>query len=201
MKLTPKQVSAFWRQLSATSVSLGLVGKDVHAWRKRIILEECKVDSLTLVDRGAGYARLMRRLCEESEDYEAACYWMLDSERRLAVMAEREATQIWQIQGRSADAVSYVSGVLQQAGIQIINCDNTWWFDCDINRLRDVCCMLDTHRRRLLRASGWRGIRIDGSPLGFSLDRVYTLHDGGCVTYYDDPDQQAMHIRYKRSVA
>ena len=183
--MTQAQLKRFWRAVHRAASMLGLVGGEaVDGYRRTVMLEEAGVRHAREVDPVDGYDRVMYRLAVDAGDWAAATRFATGGERRMAHLVEQCARQVIELgvvlQGdpylgggdppdkARAYAVSYIVGCLEQADMPIAAKAGEWWLDISGSMSFSVFRMLDTHRRRLLRALGWHG------PLAFDADASWS---------------------------
>jgi len=181
--LTQKQANAFWRAFWRACSELRLSGKaETEPYRKRVLKEECGVDHMADVSRTTGYERLMIRLLTDANDYEAAARYTIGDDRRMAKMVEACAGQLMQIMGSfETMADTYIIGILKRAGRPVRNGGTHYWMDIPDTLLYSVFQMLDTHRRRLLKAASFPG------SLAFSVNAAYLRSPAGAITACSSP--------------
>ena len=171
--LTGPQIAAYWRALHAATTNLGIFDRaDVDAYRKRVMREECEVDSVKKLNRTGDFDKVMARFAEDAGDYQRATQFAVGDERRLATIVRICCEQVMQLTDHPAGSTAardYIAGVIVRAHILCGNpLDPGYWLDLGRDSLQAVFSMLDTHRRRLLRRSGVT------TPGGFDPSLVYT---------------------------
>ena len=200
MNITPRQRGAFFILLDKAMDMQALPREQWEAFRRGLILRACPRSGglLRNVGSGAEFDRLMLETAIEAGDVEAAGRFGTAESRRLAALAEAQAEQIAQIAAPEAQAQAapeaYLRGILKQAGWVWALPGQTmpqgqrgaWWLDLTAEHLRRLLCMLDTHRRRLLRRvpkARRRALAADGSersamPMGFDRKARYVWQGG-----------------------
>lgn len=159
--LTKAQIAAYWRAASAAARA---VGEPMEDYRKRIMREECGVESMRFLNRTSDFDKIMHRFALDAEDYDAAMKYTGGDDRRLAKIVEDCAVQVLMLAGNPADPGLYVKGILQQSlilakvSVSLFSGITGIELDIDSASIRKVFQMLDTHRRRLLRRAGYSGI-------------------------------------------
>jgi len=190
MKLSKRQVAAFWRLWSrAERESLPATASRAErdTLRRSVMIRACGKASLKDISPTNDFDRLMYEVATMSGDYQQMIYWCQAKERRTAHMIGECARQIGEIAG-DPKGWEYCRAIFVQAGLPD-RCE-----DIPDHLLFAVFQMLDTHRRRLLRRDhGWRGERA-GQPLGFNPSRVY-IRQGSTVAYADPPPVTANQPR------
>ena len=182
--LTKPQLAAYWRAAAAAARN---IGEPVDTYRKRVMSEECGVESVKALNRTGDFDKVMLRFSVDAEDYGAAGKFATAGAERLSRLVCICASQIMQLKGApegSTSAAEYLAGVIQQAHIPCGTDTSGIWLDCPQDTLMALFHILDTHRRRLLRqhVSQSSARRF----LGFDDDLVYLpLPDGGIRLNYD----------------
>ena len=185
--LTKPQTALFWRtfQKACTAQQLG-TSADRDVYRKTVMREECGVEHMSELGRTAGFDKVMLRLNLDAGDYQAAARFESGRERRMAHLVEVCAMQLMQLQGLAeSEALAYVLGVIRQARFNCRLDGGVWWLDLIEEQLAALFDMLDTHRRRCLKAAGWD----DG--LKFSANVKYTRLSDGRVELIRIPIDEA----------
>lgn len=182
MLLSKPQQAAFWRAWQRALFECMPCGTraEQDTLRRDTLHGACGVRSLKQVGQGRPYAKLMLTVCRMAGDYDRAAYWAVDAERNAAWRIEDCARQIGEIAGVPR-GWEYCRGVFAQARLP------DQWEDIPDADLESVFRMLDTHRRRLLRREGWRGLRADpgGQPLGYAAHRRYIRLANGTLVCAD----------------
>ena len=184
--ITRPQMAAYWRAASAAARE---IGEPVDAYRKRIMKELCGVDSVKKLNRTTDYDAVMRRFAADAGDYAAAARYAVSDSRRMAFLVRACARQVLQLNGCHAGdagaARNYLAGVVGRSRLLCGGDPRSLSFGLDMDPcgLRAVFCMLDVHRRRLLRR-----ICPTGSDAFFGFDPAATYapkDGGGVVITYD----------------
>ncbi|MBR3086325.1 MAG: hypothetical protein IKH04_07975 [Kiritimatiellae bacterium] len=190
--MTKAQLKPYWRAVGRAASALGLVGREaVEKYRHEVMMEEAGAEHARDVDSADGFDRVMYRLAVDAGDWGAAARFASGEERRMAHLVEQCARQVIELKqceatpdmvfateaiDSRAAALSYVVGVMRQAGYPVYSQANgDWWLDITGGMAFQVFRMLDTHRRRLLRRLGWSG------PLSFDADASWHL-DGAMLS-------------------
>ena len=181
--LTKPQLAAYWRAASAAARE---VGEAPEAYRKRIMREECDVESVKALNRTSDFDKVMARFAVDVGDYTAAGHYATSDARRLAVLVRVCCAQVMQLKGEpegSTAAADYLAGIVRQARLPCGATDGRFWLDCPPDSLLALFQMLDTHRRRLMRSMA------EPSSLrrfmGFDPDIVYKPLASGIQIIYD----------------
>ena len=164
--LTPKQKAVFWRAFAAAKMVVQ--PQDADAWRHKILMEETGKMSLLDIDRRGEFEAVMRRLWSEAGNWEEAVRYTVGDERRAAFMIKVAAAQVLQLvdADTTTDPAAYVAGILRQSHLvtNAVAERGDFWMDVPLANALLVFQMLDTHRRRLLRATGHDGRTAAFSP-------------------------------------
>ena len=199
--LTPAQRAAFFRALQAASAELGhATAAEREAYRKAVMREETGKAHLAQLSRTADFDACMRRFAADAGDYEAAARFGVADAARKAALVRICCAQVMQLKGCAAgttEAAEYLAGIVEQARVPCGRDirDSSFWMDCAPDNLRTLFQILDTHRRRLLRAM------FDGRTargfLAFDPTVVYQpLPTGGVRLSYDARAYDTLtHIR------
>lgn len=184
--MTKAQLKPYWRAVGRAASALGLVGKEaVEKYRHEVMMEEIGVEHARDVDPAAGFDRVMYRLAVDAGDWSAAARYATGEERRMAHLVEQCARQVIELKAIEEEplfvnetdearshAVEYIVGVIKQAGFIVSRTPaGDWWADISADQAFQVFRMLDTHRRRILKRSGWH-------PLSFDPTATWSL--AGC---------------------
>lgn len=182
--LTKPQLAAYWRSAAAAAHNIGAA---LETYRKRVMREECGVDSVKALNRTGDFDKVMARFAADAGDYAAAGHYATADARRLAVLVRICCAQVMQLKGEpegSTAAADYLAGIVRQARLECGAADGCFWLDCPPDSLLALFQMLDTHRRRLL-----RGMAQPSSLrrfIGFDPDIVYLpLPEGGVRITFD----------------
>lgn len=192
MIITRNQQMLLFKTLSAACSAQGITSATAKdAYRKRIMQEETGLTSLKYVNRTNEYEAIMRRLAEDAGDYQLAVHFAVGSEHRYSYLAEVCCQQLRQITScHNDDTLSYVRGIIQQAGFKGQVKQGAWWYDLTESELYRLFSMLDTHRRRLLRKTDYR-------PLTFDPRIRYVILSTGYITIEPhDYSSAPMPIRF-----
>lgn len=181
--LTRPQLSAYWR---AATVAAREVGEPLETYRKRVMREECGVESVKALSRTGDFDKVMLRFAVDAGDYESAAKYAVGDSLRKAVLIRICCAQVMQLLGvtpGSSQALEYLAGIIRQANLEC-GYDTAFWMDCPPDSLTALFAMLDTHRRRLLRRL------CDSSSirrfLSFDPSVVYAVKpSGGISIVYD----------------
>ena len=181
--LTKPQLAAYWRAAAAAARN---IGEPIDTYRKRVMSEECGVESVKELNRTGDFDKVMARFAVDAGDYTAAGNYATSNARRLAVLVRVCCAQVMQLKGApdgSTAAADYLAGIVRQARLSCGTSEGCFWLDCPPDSLLALFQMLDTHRRRLLRSMA------DQSSLrrlmGFNPDVVYKPRQDGVTIIYD----------------
>jgi len=179
MNLTKSQLARFWRLWSRAereALPASATKAERTELRRKTILQACGYESLTQVNRGAEYDRLMVATALLANDYEEAAHFSVGNERRLAKLMVECARQIGEIV-EEPHGWDYCRATLKQANLP------PHWEDVPEELLASVFAALDTHRRRLLR----REVAGDRGPLAFTPRRRYFRGPDDLLYHHDAP--------------
>lgn len=189
--MTKAQLKPYWRAVGRAASALGIVGKEaVEKYRHEVMMDEVGAEHAAEVDPADGFDRVMYRLALDAGDWSAAARFATGEERRMAHLVEQCARQVIELKqcdgfpdamfeteviNSHAEALSYIVGVMKQAGYPVYyqSCGD-WWLDISGSMAYQVFRMLDTHRRRILKRYGWH-------PLSFDADASWYL-DGDTLS-------------------
>lgn len=180
MQLTAAQQKLFWNVFTDAwknhAAANGLDPADrpaQDAYRHQLVFKATGQRSLKDVSRAVGFDRLMLETSRDAERFEVSAQVVMSQGRRTSDRCEDCLRQICEIEGRvgladTAARWGYVSRMCQHAFRQ---CS---WEDISEDELEKVFQMLDTHRRRLLKAGGWIGGKANPhEPLAYARGRRY----------------------------
>lgn len=196
--MTRAQLKPYWRAVGRAASALGFVGKEaVEKYRHAVMMEEVGVEHAAEVDPADGYDRVMYRLAVDAGDWSAAARFATGEERRMAHLVEQCARQVIElkqcedapavmfeteaIDARTA-ALSYVVGVMRQAGYPVYSQANgDWWLDISGSIAFQVFRMLDTHRRRILKRYGWKPLSFDADASWYLDGTILSVRHAGDI--------------------
>ena len=183
--ISQRQRQAFFRAHHAACVNLGYsTAEEREEYRKRVMREECGVEHIAQLGRTADFDKVMKRFASDAGDYETACRFAVGNEARKAVLIRICCAQVLQLKGCAAittAAADYLAGIVEQARVPCGRdmLDSSFWMDVSPESLLVLFQILDTHRRRLLRA--FFDGRTARAFLGFDPSIRYELLPGGGV--------------------
>lgn len=182
-RLTKAQYPKFFSMLRRAATNLGLdTPVAVEEYRHRVMREEAGCASVKELNRKADFDACIRRFAADAGEYMEAVEAGIQGERRKAYVVKVMALQIMQLKGGSeADARDYLGGIINQARIPCGVCttDDSFWMDVSPRSLQNLLQILDTYRRKLLKAS------FPNAPARFD-DTVRFEVDGPIRTRYAD---------------
>ena len=196
--LTKPQFAAYWRAATAAARE---VGEPLETYRKRVMREECGVESVKALSRTGDFDKVMLRFSVDAGDYESAAKYAVGDSLRKAVLIRICCAQVMQLLGvtyGSSQALEYLAGIIRQANLEC-GYDTAFWMDCPPDSLTALFAMLDTHRRRLLKK-----LFDDDSAhgfLGFDPSVVYAVKPSGGVSMvfnkeaYSDLNSIRLNVR------
>lgn len=181
--VTRAQYPKFFSMLRRAAMNLGLdTPQDVEEYRRKVLREEAGCESIKQLNRKADFDACIRRFSVDAGDYIQAIEIGLQDARRKAYVVKVMSLQIMQLKGGSeADARDYLGGIINQARIPCGVCttDNSFWMDVSPHSLQNLVQILDTYRRKLLKAN------FPAFPMKFD-DTVRYEVDGYIRTRYTD---------------
>ena len=175
--LTGEQRRKFFSMCGAAARNLGLSGREaVEEYRHRVMREEAGCASMAELGRTGDFDACVRRFAADAGDYLGAIDAELMETKRLAFVVKVMCCQVMQLKGGDErGARNYLEGILAQARVPCgtYAADETFWMDVAPSTLRRLLQILDTHRRRLLRAA------FPDAPMAFDATVRYEV--GGAV--------------------
>lgn len=168
--MTPRQMKSYRELVARAARELGLSGAEqIEAYRKRVLMDETGKSSSRDVGRTREYEALMLRHAADAGDWRLAETFTVGDAKRMAAMIHDSVRQIGELAGLpDLDRLGYVCGILKQAGLYrgavCARLGADWWEDYPFASAKMVFCILDTHRRRLVRRLASRtGTRYSAS--------------------------------------
>lgn len=165
-KITARQRNAFWAAFAAATAALGLVGAEKADYRHAVMREEAGCEHLGDLGRTHDFERVMYRLCCDAQDFDRALRYAVCDERRMGFLVKVCCIQLMQLKGADeAEARRYLGGLLDQARVPngVNTDDDSYWMDLSFRAALKVFQMLDTHRRRLLKAASFKATTFSAS--------------------------------------
>ncbi len=155
--ITDKQKSVYWVAFKAACFNLGLIGREEKdAYRHRAMRETCGKESINDLSTTHDFEAVVHRFFVDAGDFEQAAKFAVSDEHRMAYLIKVECCQIMQLKGGSeSDARNYIEGIIKQARINygVSPSDNSFWMDVSPRSLQNLLQILDTYRRKLLKAN------------------------------------------------
>ena len=155
--VTRAQYPKFFTLLRKAALNLGLdTPKEVEEYRHQVMREEAGCDSIKQLNRKADFDACIKRFAADAGEYLEAIEIGLQETKRLSYVVKVMSVQIMQLKGGSeADARNYLEGLINQARIPCGVCttDNSFWMDVSPHSLQNLLQILDTYRRKLLKAN------------------------------------------------
>lgn len=159
--LTPLQRRTFFRALRPAAVECG---EKPEEYRKRVLMEELGVESLSEVSRGSGFDRIMTRVCNDSGDYATALRYSMGTFSRLKMLIVSAAKRIVAAKPDWHGTVwNYISGVMHNSGM-VKDCEtrdlavrlesDSGWMDFTEDQLKRLLMMLNAQVHRNQRKVG-----------------------------------------------
>ena len=175
--VTKAQYPLFFSKLRRAAFNLGLdTPQEVEEYRRRVMREEAGCASIKEMNNKADFDACIKRFSVDSGDYLNAIEIGLQEMRRKAYVVKVMSIQIMQLKGGSeSDARNYLEGLINQARVScgINTSDNSFWMDVSPTSLQHLLQILDTYRRKLLKAN------FPGSPVKF--DDTVRYQVDGCI--------------------
>lgn len=181
MNLTPAQAMKFWRLFARASAAAGIESRNLDAWRHELTLQATGKQSIREINNGRDYEELMLALAQHTQDDGEIGYWSGALERRARWHIGEVLRQLSEIEGEPYEW-NYARAIYRQSDLPLA-IESTPAF-----HLWKVLDMLDTARRRSLKAAGWR------SGMKYNPSLHYRRHPAGNVTVLrpgDHADQVA----------
>ena len=179
--VTRAQYPKFFSMLRKAALNLGLdTPLEVENYRHQVLREEAGCESIKQLNRKADFDACIRRFSVDAGDYVQAVEIGLQEARRKAYVVKVMSVQIMQLKGGSEnDARDYLEGIINQARVPCGVCtsDNSFWMDVSPHSLQHLLQILDTYRRKLLKA------HFPACPMKFD-DTVRYEVDGPIRTRY-----------------
>ena len=181
--ITRAQRTKFFSMCRAAARNLGLsTTQEIEDYRRRVMLEEAFCDSVKHLGRKGDFDSCIRRFAADAGDSAAAVGIGIQDTARKAYVVKVMSIQIMQLKGGTeADARTYLDGIINQARVPCGVCtdDNSFWMDVSPHSLQNLVQILDTYRRKLLKAN------FPAFPMKFD-DTVRYEVDGYIRTRYTD---------------
>jgi len=187
--VTRAQYPKFFTMLLKAALNLGLyTPQEVEEYRHRVMREEAGCDSIKQLNRKADFDACIKRFAADAGDYLEAIEIGLQETRRRAYVVKVMSVQIMQLKGGPEnDARNYLEGLINQARIPCGVCttDNRFWMDVSPSSLKNLLQILDTYRRKLLKANfPDYPVRFDDT-VRYEVDGcIKTRHTGIPSSYY-----------------
>ena len=173
--ITRAQYPKFFAMLRKAALNLGLdTPREVEEYRHQVMLEEAGCESIKQLNRKADFDACIARFATDAGEYLTAIEIGLMETKRRAYVVKVMSIQIMQLKGGSEiEARDYLEGLINQARIPCGVCtsDNSFWMDVSPTSLQHLLQILDTYRRKLLKAN------FPASPVKFD-DTVRYSVDG-----------------------
>lgn len=154
--VTRAQYPKFFSMCRKAAANLGLgTPQEVEDYRRRVMREEAGCESVKDLGRTGGFDACVRRFAADAGDWREAVEVGLMETKRLAYVVKVMCCQVMQLKGGDeAEARNYLEGIVAQARVPcgVYAADDTFWMDVTPATLRQLLQILDTHRRRLVKA-------------------------------------------------
>lgn len=175
--VTRAQYPKFFTMLRKAALNLGLdTPQEVEEYRHQVMQEEAGCASIKEMNCKRDFDACIKRFSADAGEYLDAIEIGLQETRRKAYVVKVMSIQIMQLKGGSeSDARNYLEGLINQARVScgINTSDNSFWMDVSPTSLQHLLQILDTYRRKLLKAN------FPGSPVKF--DDTVRYEVDGCI--------------------
>nr|AIF26393.1 hypothetical protein [uncultured bacterium fosmid pJB16B1] len=155
--VTRAQYPKFFTLLRKAALNLGLdTPQEVEEYRHQVMREEAGCESIKQLNRKADFDACIKRFAADAGDYIQAVEIGLQETKRRAYVVKVMSVQIMQLKGGSeSDARNYLEGLINQARVPcgVCSTDNSFWMDVSTRSLQNLLQILDTYRRKLLKAN------------------------------------------------
>jgi len=187
--VTRAQYPKFFSMLRKAALNLGLdTPKEVEEYRHQVMREEAGCESIKQLGRKADFDACIKRFAADAGDYLQAVEIGLQEAKRRAYVVKVMSVQIMQLKGGSeTDARNYLEGLINQARVPCGVCttDNSFWMDVSTRSLQNLLQILDTYRRKLLKANfPSLPVKFDDSVRYEVSGPIRTRYTGIPSTYY-----------------
>lgn len=156
-RLTKAQYPKFFSMLRKAALNLGLdTPQEVEDYRHQVMREEAGCESVKQLNRKADFDACIRRFASDAGEYLTAIEIGLQETKRRAYVVKVMSIQIMQLKGGTeADARDYLDGIINQAHVPcgVSTSDNSFWMDVSPRSLQHLLQILDTYRRKLIKAN------------------------------------------------
>ena len=205
--MTHRQRTLFFSLFADACEACGIFGAQAReAFRHELIVRTLPLSggSLRNVGKGRDYDKLMAELSRLAQRAEAAAHFATAQGRRMAYLIEAAARQVCELSrpGRVTPGqtpIVYILGLIKQAGwrFALHAQGGEWWLDLTADHEQKLFNMLDTHRRRLLRALPLEKVEEDGSKMriAFDADATYRFLGGRLVRVLGTTEPAVLHVR------
>lgn len=195
--VTRAQYPKFFSMLRKAALNLGLdTPQAVEEYRHQVMRDVAGCESIKQLNRKADFDACIARFATDAGEYLTAIEIGLQETKRRAYVVKVMAIQIMQLKGGSeSDARDYVDGIINQANVPCGVCtsDNSFWMDVSPRSLQNLLQILDTYRRKLLKAN------FPASPVKFD-DTVRYEVDGPIKTRYGVPRNYYSAIPFRVNI-
>lgn len=186
--MTHRQRTLFFNLFARACEAQGIYGSQAReTFRHELIARTLPLSggSLRNVGKGRDFDKLMAELSRLAQSAEASAHFATAEGRRWAYFIEAAARQVCELSAVRASMaeepsqppIAYIKGILVQAKWHwaLAARGGAWWLDLTLHHCEKLFQMLDTHRRRLLRAIPLEKSEADGTRMraGFDPDAAY----------------------------
>ena len=186
--MTNRQRTLFFGLFARACEAQGIYGEQArNAFRHELIARVLPLSGGSLRNIGSGrdFDKLMAELARLAQSTEAAGHFATAEGRRWSYFIEAAARQVCELSAVRASMaeepsqppIAYIKGILVQAKWHwaLATRGGAWWLDLTLHHCEKLFQVLDTHRRRLLRAIPLEKSEADGTRMraGFDPDAAY----------------------------
>ena len=205
--MTHRQRTLFFNLFARACEAQGIYGSQAReTFRHELIARTLPLSggSLRNVGKGRDFDKLMAELSRLAQSAEASAHFATAEGRRMAYLIEAAARQVCELSrpGRVTPGetpIAYIVGLIKQAGwrFALHAQGGEWWLDLTADHEQKLFNMLDTHRRRLLRALPLEKVEEDGSKMriAFDADATYRFLGGRLVRILGTTEPAVLHVR------
>ena len=196
--VTRAQYPKFFSMLRKAALNLGLdTPEAVEEYRHQVMREEAGCESIRELNRKTDFDACIKRFAADSGDYLDAVEIGLQETKRRAYVVKVMSIQIMQLKGGSeTDARTYLEGLIAQARVPCGVCttDNSFFLDVSPRSLQNLLQILDTYRRKLLKAT------FPGFPAKFDDTVSYSVDGAVCTRFTGLPRNYYANLPFKINV-
>ena len=210
--MTNRQRTLFFGLFARACEAQGIYGEQARdAFRHELIARVLPLSggSLRNIGKGRDFDKLMAELSRLAQSAEASAHFATAEGRRWAYFIEAAARQVCELSAVRASMaeepsqppIAYIKGILVQAKWHwaLAARGGEWWLDLTQVHEEKLFQMLDTHRRRLLRAIPLEKSEADGTRLraGFDPDAAYRRVGNRLVRVVGTTEPAVLHCTFE----